>query len=76
MSEKYAVIFEQAESNWAVYVPIFPAASQPERPSKRRSEIFGKRSKATSGRFASLASPSPVPPASPERSKSRQPHSV
>jgi predicted RNase H-like HicB family nuclease len=24
MSEKYAVIFEQAESNWAAYVPDLP----------------------------------------------------
>ena len=46
MSVRYAVIFEQAERNWAAYVPDLPAASQPVAPWKRPNATSAKQSKA------------------------------
>jgi hypothetical protein len=63
MNLKYAVIFEEASTNWAAYVPDLPGCVSTGRPWRKRNGMFGKRSRDTSRRYASSASRFPSPPA-------------
>jgi hypothetical protein len=61
MSQKYAVIFEEAEGNWAAYVPDLPGCITTGKTLEETERTFGKRSKATCGPSANSGEPAPRP---------------